>query len=222
MENHSEKRRDMCRSILPSTRRKGAADDLAAWKRNHRRTIRHQIHDAMGYDWLDYEGTTLDVDTNRPVKGGHGWGRIITHLVDERRNADKIHPLRRWVEAIKDDLPGEDDEQKWAALRTWLPQNLIGRHAMSHVEDLFDLPDRWDRFRYYGSNETKEERLARWARENETWRALVRTAVETRHKEFNSATCDPCLGLHDVDRWCRMNPARDHQTWVLKILGATA
>lgn len=217
MQNHSEKRRDMCRSILPSSARRSARENLAAWKRHHRRSVRLQIHDAMGYEWLDYEGTTLDVDTNRPIDGGFGWDRIITHIVRQRRDSDKVGPIMAWARATAAALPG-DDLDKYMWFKRVLPDNLIGRHALSHIEFIFDdLPGSYNRFRYRGTTETRAQRQARWAQEHETWTALVRTVIETRHKEFNEGNLDRCLGLHDVDRWCRMNPARDHMTQVLKI-----
>lgn len=213
----------MCRSILPSSARKSARDNLASWKRNHRRGIRQRLHDAQGYDWLDYEGF-VDTDTNRPLSGS-GWDRIITHIVVNRRNSDKVGPIMAWARATAATLPG-DDYDKYMWFKRTLPDNLIGRHALSHIEFIFDdLPSSWRRLRYRGPYETSAQRQVRWAQEHETWTALVRTVVETRHKEFNEANLDRCLGLHDVDRWCRMNPARDHMTQVLKIAardGATS
>lgn len=231
MQNHSEKRRDMCRSILPSTARKGARDNLAAWKRQHRRGIRQRLADARHYDWLDYEGH-VDIDTNRPLSGS-GWDRIITHIVSNRQNADKVAPLIRWVESIKPDLPGDDDVSKWYALKALLPDNLIGRHALSHVEHLFDLPESRRYRSPYGPRpgesfeqyriRLKAERRARWDEEHEEWVTLVRTVVETRHQDLNDAYWgDPCYGLHDIDRWCRTHPMRDHKETVLKIAARDA
>ena len=71
MQNHSEKRRDMCRSILPSSARVRARDELAAWKRHHRRVVRQSIHDAMGYEWDDWEGTNRNINVGSlHVNGG--------------------------------------------------------------------------------------------------------------------------------------------------------
>jgi len=221
VQNYVEKRRDMARSVLPSTRRKGAREDIAAWKRKHRRAIRQQIHDAMGYaEFEDYEGSYLTVDTNRPVDGGSGWGRVICHLVGERQNGDKVAPLIRWTEVTKARLPKDwDDERRFMWFKACLPDNLIGRHALSHIEHLFDLPnDRWWRRRYWNP-ETREERKARYEAEKEAFAGLVRSVIEVRHAEFNEEFFgDPCYGLHDVDRWARAHwHSEEHRNRVLRV-----
>ena len=40
----TEKRRQMARSILPSTSRRGSAEDLARVRRGHRRRINQELH----------------------------------------------------------------------------------------------------------------------------------------------------------------------------------
>ena len=58
-----------------------------------------------------------------------------------RRNADKLGPLFRWAKATTCDLPVED---RLAAVERLFDDNLIGRHALSHLEwdEHFRVPTR--------------------------------------------------------------------------------
>lgn len=199
MQNHSEKRRDISRSILPATGRKSVRIDAATIKRHHRRFVRQSLHDSLHYEWEDFEGHVAD-DTNRPTGGGIGWDRTITNLMWSRRDRDKVGPIMRWARATAERLPG-DDLDKYLHFKALLPDNLIGRHALSHIKFIFDLPEDTYRFRYRNWPTTEERARAR-AEEHEIFTALVRTVVETRHREFNAEFGgEPCLGLHDVERW---------------------
>jgi hypothetical protein len=102
------KKRDMMRSILPSTRRKGARDDLAHIRRNNRHHINQHLAEFRGpssgaiehYEYGDY-------DLNHYPDGEIKWA------VWERRAADKVAPIIRWAQQITKDLPQKED-------RTWL------------------------------------------------------------------------------------------------------
>lgn len=209
MRNHDEKRRDICRSLLPSKARKAARTNKAILKRQHRRHIRHALHDWSRYDdVLDYEGFVHE-DTNRPLTGGVGWyiGQTMSGIVGERRDADNLGPFLNWVEATKDRLPGETDEDKFESLRQILPDNLIGRHALGHAEYQFDLSGK-HRWRYYGTRYDPEAEEARYL----AFIAAVRTEIETNHAYINDVFggFDTCQGLHDVDRFAR-SIARSHR-----------
>lgn len=204
MRNHDEKRRDMCRSILPSTARKAARDNKALLKRSHRRHIRQQLHEWGSFDDpYDFEGFAHE-DTNRPLVKGNPWVDTIQDVVDERRVHDKVGPLVRWVEAIKDDLPGEDDEAKFHALKKLLPDNLIGRHALSHVDRLFDLPSRryhWGYWRNRDWDAIYAERSMNYAAWVEVVREVVKTDLGYMNRLVKSHGFEPCQGLDDVDRF---------------------
>lgn len=198
MKNHDQKRRDMCRSILPSTSRRAARNNKAILKRQHRRHIRLALRDWATYDDpYDYEGFAHE-DTNRPITGGIPWLNVIQDVVDERRYHDKVGPLVRWVERIKPDLPGDTDDEKFDALRQLLPDNLIGRHALSHVDQLFDLSSKryyywWRRPRDYESEAEEFLAFVEGVREHCTLNLGYVNAV------FAGLEC--CAGIHDIDRF---------------------
>jgi hypothetical protein len=200
MRNHDEKRRDICRSLLPSSARRAARTNKAILKRQHRRHIRHELHDWSRYDdVLNYEGFVHE-DTNRPITGGVGWyiGQTMAGIVNERRDADNLGPFLNWVRATKGRLPGETDDDKFEALRRVLPDNLIGRHALGHAEYLFDLSGH-HRWHYYSTPYDPEAEEKRYV----AFVADVRALIETDHAYINDVFggFDTCLGLHDVDRF---------------------
>lgn len=203
MKNHDEKRRDICRSILPSTSRRAARTNASILKRQHRRHIRLALADWATYDdYDDYEGFVHE-DTNRPITGGVGayYGSTIKEIVWERRAHDKVSSLVRWVERIKDDLPGETDDEKFEALRAMLPDNLIGRHALSHVDQLFDLNDGHTSFWWRYGRRTRDYESE--AEEFLTFVGEVREHCKTNLGYINAvfAGLERCEGIHDVDRF---------------------
>lgn len=155
MRRHHEKRRDMARSVLPSTRRERARTDLANIKRAHRHGIRQDLRALASPvrvscpddppDYLDWDERvdlrrTTDID--------------ISGVVWVRRGGDKLGPLIRWGIASTAHLPIED---RLGHLHGVLPAGLIGRHAMSHLRDEADLLPR--------------EQMPPWRIAREEWRA---------------------------------------------------
>ncbi len=131
----AEKAREMGRSILPSTRRSAHAQQHHI-SRHYRRANRQAVA-QMGWSeggWLDYVGRDLLTDTKRQVR--------IGYLVRERRDADKIAPVMRWADAIAADRRKLDRRAYVAQL---LPQNIVGWHALTHIENLnsFELDIRF-------------------------------------------------------------------------------
>jgi hypothetical protein len=131
------KRRDIARSVLPSTARKAARRKLAAVKRKNRRAVRSDLRSigrprraepvVAEYDGAPFNPAAYpDAEINRTVR--------------RRRDADKLGPVFRWAKATTRDLPLED---RLPAIRTVLADNLAGRHALSHLEwdDHFRIPD---------------------------------------------------------------------------------
>lgn len=87
MRNHDEKTRDMARSVLPSTRRRGARQDRALAHKAERSRLRSALQDLAGHDDPDdYEGE-LTWEARRQI----AW------MVEDRRAADKVAPLLRWA-----------------------------------------------------------------------------------------------------------------------------
>jgi hypothetical protein len=66
--------------------------------------------------------------------------REVRYEVRARREADKLAPLTRWAVASTRDMPPID---RLPYLASVLPQNLIGAHALSHLQWEKELnPDR--------------------------------------------------------------------------------
>ena len=127
------KHRNMSRSVLPSTRRLQAAKDLAIVRRSGRRARARCLARLIGLntsqlldelDRIDFDH--LELRQTRDVRD----------VVRERRYADKVAPLTRWAIGSTKDVRPED---RLSRLATTLPKNLIGAHAMSHLELRRDL-----------------------------------------------------------------------------------
>lgn len=123
MRNHDEKIKDMVESVLPSTRRKTA--------RTERRTI-HKRQRARQRDVLRNISAEEDPDF-------HEGRRVaaIHNMVWDRRAADNVGALCRWAAAVveRDPVLAAAD---WPTQKAWfaaiLPADLIGQHALQHIE----------------------------------------------------------------------------------------
>jgi len=86
--NHDQKTRDMARSVLPSTARRGARKEKAIIRGKDRAHLRAALHEIATLDDPDdFEG-----DTDRPFRR-----RDLEEMVYERRVADKVGPLVQWA-----------------------------------------------------------------------------------------------------------------------------
>ncbi|TNE86584.1 MAG: hypothetical protein EP330_22885 [Deltaproteobacteria bacterium] len=112
-----EKRREMARSILPSTSR-SAAKNKARIRRANRRKTRQALK-----QWLRDE---LPERVDLRAEDRH----LTRWVVQSRRGADKVNPFIRWATAVTAGLPVED---RLSAVRGMLPRGLIGEHALSHL-----------------------------------------------------------------------------------------
>jgi len=115
------KARDMARSVLPSTKRRGARQDLELIRRRARRTTRIQLRQAVraGADWDE-----LVLDT------GYWPTHQIRDVVRDRRAADNVSALVRWAPRAASHLRVED-RYSWVQAR--MPDSTVGWHAMTHV-----------------------------------------------------------------------------------------
>jgi hypothetical protein len=117
---------EMARSVLPSTWRGQAARETARIRRRNRRAV---VRDLRRYTGAAdgardrFHDEELDV-TRYPYAE-------IKELVCERRDADKLGSFQRWAVEKTRHLPVEE---RLDAVRDVLPRNLIGRHAVSHLE----------------------------------------------------------------------------------------
>ena len=165
-----EKRREMARSVLPSNARKSARDGLRAIARSHRRRGRQALREMRDNlcDEAD-DDLVADVEDRLETRLTNSQARRkgeLWSVIDRRREADKIHPLMRWAPAAVAHL---DVEDRLPTLRSWLPDGVIGWHAMTHLDWVDGLRNddlehnRW--FRSYGARpyDIERERAARVA-----------------------------------------------------------
>lgn len=186
MQNHDEKITDVIRSVLPGTARRDARATRRLIYRAARRTVRAALRSG-------------DVDPFVDVRGRIG------DMVWNRRAADKVGPLVRWaLHRVRHDPRLRDASlcERLDHFRQLLPDNTIGRHALSHIA--------WPL-------ERLDAQLKQLARRGSDDRALVRALFEAGyHRELNARLKTQLLPLlagarhrsfrfdrrhrHDVDR----------------------
>lgn len=190
---HSDKERDMARSLLPS-RWRGAA----AAKARARRATRRQVAALMA-------SLEVDPDAWDDLHGAHDDSDLeVRAVVWRRRSADKVNPFIRWATQTTRALP---KGARLHHLRGVLPKGLIGSHARSHLERLpaFDVRPRptWRRV----SRLLERGHLAnvlREALEVPGGHALVNEVlsrhalVDARHEPISRGAVRLLHGVHDV------------------------
>lgn len=214
-----DKSRQMGRSILPSARRKGAREDLAAVKRKNRTNIRQALKKIDPFEPDDFEADLNFYPDHE-----------INYIRRDRRAADKLAHFERWAEKITAHLP---TEERLGAMKAKLPPGLIGDHAMSHLENREHFLTEetrntrfWWRVRSYHQikdpHEDLEERL-RWiivAGHHKAFNRRLRRQHRSGHPQYRlgrydhtkgferiyteTTYCDGCvfrplLGLHDIE-----------------------
>jgi hypothetical protein len=206
MRSSIDKRRDMARSILPSTDR-APGRGITAVKRANRRATARRLRAPGVDDWDD------ELDAVDPCAYPD---RDIGRYVQQRRYADKLNHFQRWAVAVTRDLPRED---RLSALAAGLPRGLVGDHALSHLRALPELrsgpPPVWQ-VRHEAWWAAVAARKAREERAAERRRALLVAllAEPEGHRSLNAAmktaACDcpghgerpprrTLAGVHDVD-----------------------
>lgn len=128
----------MGRSVLPSTARKGAREEIRA-AHSEARQRQAQLLDAVASaaclcddpDAVDCPLCDADLPFTNPQ-------RKVKYAVRDRRGADKVAPLIRWADA---QIPeGTYPDEAYVMMKAMLPPGLIGDHAMTHLDDV--LPER--------------------------------------------------------------------------------
>jgi len=154
------KRRDMIRSVLPSSRYRTASADKRTTNRRLRRAVRLNLARLDGDDLTDRAYANIGA--------AEGWyRRDIYEIVFDRRQGDKASALERWAPHQVAHIRIEDRLSRMAAM---LPDSTVGRHALDHLRWLpeFEVEPR------YRWRPTPEE----WARrDREEWIAACRYAA---------------------------------------------
>jgi hypothetical protein len=122
MDYGDAKVKTMAESLLPSRRRKGAREDKRLAHRRHRRQVAERLGQLR---WCDYDDFIPSVIHNNNCR--------IHEIKWERRAADNVSAVERWAEALTKDVPKGD---RVAFMKRLLPDNLIGRHALTHLDFL--------------------------------------------------------------------------------------
>jgi hypothetical protein len=184
-----EKRRQMARSTLPSTSRKGARDDLRNVKQHSRACVRQNLrvlnrgfalaedvegaYDESSFDWNQYPDTE------------------IRYIMYDRRDREKLGPALRWAPSQVEHLRIED---RLSYMYTIMPDTVAGRHAVGHIGDLeeFEIEDR-NYFGYYYSKKARAERYAAMVAEREVRDALVERLEAVRDANLVARFNEFCL-----------------------------
>ena len=183
------KRRQMARSLLPSTARREAARDLARVRRRGRRQLADDLRFLSGPAAVvaeRWDDATFD---------GRAWPqREIKEAVWDRRAYDKVGPFERWAVAVTAHLEPPD---RLDAMRGLVPPGLMGRHALSHIDFL-------DHFSGHLPPRYRDRPAAKPARSGPDYGAeLRRVLAEGRLGEFNRWMKRPEFAKADAEPACR-------------------
>jgi hypothetical protein len=203
VKNHGDKAKDMIESVLPSTAREQARE---------RRRLIHKRARARQRLALTSVRATCD-DTSIDFRDGRRRSEL-KWMVFDRRAADNVGALTRWAAAVVAadtrlrDAPVHVQVAYFAAI---LPADLIGRHAVQHIEwALTYLAQRpiWDSRRASWRNRSAKRQQA-------LAEALHQVIAQGRHRDFNDslrrvyraqvvpesppAKTRFLLGAHDID-----------------------
>lgn len=218
MRNHDEKVKDMAESVLPSTGRRSARELRRRAHRRHRarqRDLLIAIRDGYAAGCRDDADYYADDDADLRGAGGdvvdvdfaeRRRSQDIDTMVWQRRFADKTGSLTRWAASRvdrDDDLryaPVDEQRDHFARL---LPDNLIGRHAVQHIESALEYRARRDDWR--GRRAAQADRRDR---ERARFAADLRILLDAGcHQAFNEALRAGYLWQAGV-RPCGAEPTR--------------
>jgi hypothetical protein len=200
--NHGEKIKDMSRSVLPSTGRKSARDTRRLIHKRQR-TLELAVVTACRRD-TDPGSLTPD------VRGSYA--PDIRQMVRQRRDGDKVGPLIRWAKAtIAADpvLRSATRAEQVVYFARLMPDTLMGRHAVQHIEWALEWDER--RARYDASRPTAPgphvAQMQRQLREvletglHGTLNAGLRELADRQDAQPGDKRMPrrPLLGSHDVE-----------------------
>lgn len=194
-----DKKRDMSRSILPSSWRWAKETR----RRHHKKARTHEriLLDELDVSQLDLEEGICDVGDFTGLEKTRS--RDLRGMVKMRRSSDKVAPMMRWAESITKTLPIEDRLSK---VRAIMPKGVIGEHAVSHLvwNDHFRTSNN---IKHYPKKRSLETVLVELLR-NEVLRgaqADVNRAIKKAHKNLQvyKETPRTLKGIHDVEDFVR-------------------
>jgi hypothetical protein len=157
-----DKIRDMSRSILPSKRRKTGKKSVRRKTRRNTTEILNEASAADNED-LDFQDRKVRIDTRQAVI--------------DRQAADKVAPLIRWAKEVTHGKP----DKRLAQLRSMLPSNTIGRHAVEHV--IFEKEFKINPLAYKSRVDKKRSKEFDWA----LFAKDLLEIITYHHAEFNRA-----------------------------------
>lgn len=195
-----DKTRQMVRSILPSTARKGARDAKRTLHKKNRaelaQKLTHLKGDAddvieeweYGYDDLEHCWTP------RYMPG-------YDVIVFDRRGSDKLNHFEHWAERITASM---DPDDRMDYMRSLLPPGMIGDHALSHLRW---MDPQWERQSEWRRNfyNTKEA----IARQNK--RDFYQAICDKVNAQIEEAIEHMMITPQILKKW---NHAMDHFTWL--------
>jgi hypothetical protein len=156
------KQRDIARSVLPSTSRKGARRALRAIRRADRRTVKRALSTCReARTTIPGNGTVSDSGACWCGTGGGGLTDasnsagcdlcglalpdypLSEHLqaISQRRDHDRLGSLLRWARSETD---GMEPDRARRHLQRILPTGVIGTHAVTHLEGTVLPRQKWD------------------------------------------------------------------------------
>jgi hypothetical protein len=185
-----EKNKQMGRSILPSNARKQIKKRKDGLHRQNRHIVNSSLHTLRGQASNvidDYEDDNTDFEYYvEPHRSNDGWSDIVY----DRRTADHLNHFEVWAyERTKHMRP----QDRWSKLSTMIDGDLIGYHAMTHLEFLKhdpldrnnwhdNLPTRYRRNHYRGRSYASDNKRIR----TELLAALKSIAHDDRkRRKFN-------------------------------------
>jgi hypothetical protein len=157
-EPRAAKQRDIARSVLPSTSRKGARRALRSIRRADRRAVKHALttfreariglpEDGFGVCWcvpgrgsLTDTSSTIGCDLCGLTLPDYPLGEHL-HAMSERRGHDRLGSLLRWA---KTETDGMEPDRARRHLQRILPAGVIGTHAVTHLEGTVLPRQKWD------------------------------------------------------------------------------
>ena len=184
--------KDIVRSVLPSKRRRQARHEKANANRVRRRNVRQAVGKALLLEEDDLEGfdEAADVEDRKNALAVHD-------AVNERRAADKVEPLIKWAKASIRGLP----DKRIAKLRSLVPNNTIGEHAIGHVKGLDGFDG--DTFAYKSSSYRGTYKAPEFLSVKEMEVLLTKPMRETPdlHRPLNLFVRHPLAGIHKIKEY---------------------
>lgn len=185
------KLKDVMESVLPS-RMRSAHYDKQDIKQKNRRVINRQL--------ARIDNTDTYLDDSRVGNLNYYPNKDIHYLVLDRRGADNVSALMQWAEFRVKKEGITDPHDRYDFVKRLMPDNLIGRHALTHVAQVNGFCDGTDEGfgsdceihgapRYARYFNHAERRLREMEREKDNYVRFFSELIEKpgMHKQLNAA-----------------------------------